>query len=229
MLSWDYVNAAIRPLRFIFWGGILWIFDLTFSTTTGGTGFRCDLLDDTLATILIAVGVFRLARTPIPGKYATVMAFIKGVALASIAETALKHFIFPHPAPLEILLLVLGICQLTATLLFCLAMKWFCRTAGLLKVAASWNVTLLLFCAVYLLPLGLFYLAGLIVILAHGSFNIDLGPAGLLLLPVFAVPLIHLFISTSRLRRTAELGRVAPPAPGGFPVTFPPAEQPPPP
>jgi len=47
MLSWDKVNAAIKPLRFILGRGILWIFDLTSTTTTPGTHTRSDVLDGT--------------------------------------------------------------------------------------------------------------------------------------------------------------------------------------
>ena len=62
MLDWQQVHAAVRPLRLIFWGAsYIWIIDLTFTTTTNGTGFRFDLLDDTLATVMISVAVFRLA------------------------------------------------------------------------------------------------------------------------------------------------------------------------
>ena len=45
--------------------------------------------------------------------------------------------------------------------------------------------------------------------LAGESFNVDLGPAGLVLQVVFAIPLIHLFVATSRMARAAEAG-VAP-------------------
>jgi len=204
MLSSDHIHAAIKPLRLIFWGGILWIFDLTFSTTTNGSGYRCDVLDDTVGTILIAIGVFRLSRAGVHGNYSTLMLIVRLTILASIIETAMKHFIFAYPAPLDFLLNVLGLCQLTAIILFCVAMKQFCAEANLQKVAASWQVTFLLFCFIYVLPLGFMYLAALIALLAGTSFNVNLGVAGLLLLPVFAAPLIHFFVSTSRMRRAAD-------------------------
>jgi len=222
MIPWDDVRAAIKPLRFIFWGGILWIFDLTFTTTTNGTGFRCDVLDDTVGTILITVGVFRLAKAPVPGKYSAVMSFVKAVAIASIGETAMKHFIFEHPAPLDFVLSVLSLCQLAATILFCLAMKWFCDAAALPRPAASWKLTFLLFCFIYALPLGFFYMGSLLAIVGQTSFNVDLGIGGLLLLPVFALPLIHLFVSTSRLKRAAESGIAGDLGQRGFPVVLPP-------
>ncbi|WP_308494902.1 hypothetical protein, partial [Mycobacterium kansasii] len=35
-------------------------------------------------------------------------------------------------------------------------------------------------------------------------FHVDLGPAALLLLPVFGIPLIHFFVSTTRMKTDAE-------------------------
>jgi hypothetical protein len=180
------------------------------------------VLDDTVGTLLITFGVFRLARAPVPGRYASVMTFIKIVAVASVVETAIRHFVFPQQPGLALLLGALGLCQLAATILFCLAMRWFCEEAGLPQVAQSWRLTFLLFSFIYALPLGFSYVASLIAMATNASFHINLGPAGLLLLPVFAVPLIHLFVSTSRMRRAAESGTAGLiPTPGGFPVILP--------
>ena len=59
------VNQAITPLRLIFWGGLLCIFDFHLTQTTNGHGFKFDVLSDALGSILIAVGVFRLGAIPI--------------------------------------------------------------------------------------------------------------------------------------------------------------------
>ena len=223
MLSWQDVHVAVKPLRLIFWGGLLCILDLTFSSTTNGSGYRCDVLDDTVGAVLITFGVFRLGRAPVPGAYAGVMRFVKVVAVASIVETAIKHVIFDEPAVLTLALTVVGLCQLAATILFCLAMRWFCEEAGLPLVAGSWRVTFWLFCLLYAAPLAVLYVASLFAAAAGTSFNVNLGPAGLLLIPVFLIPMIHLFVSTSRMRRAAERGAAMPP-PGGFPVILPPQE-----
>lgn len=206
MLSWQQVHAAVNPLRFIFWGGILWIFDLTFTYTINGTGFRLDILDDTVGTLLITFGIFHLASAPVGGRYRTAMTFVKAVALLSVVETVIKHFVFEYPAPLTFFIGVLAVCQLAATVVFCMAMKRFCEEAALADVARSWRITLILFWLIYALPLGIFYLASLGAMAAGTSFSLNLGIGGLLLLPVFAVPLVHLFVSTSRMRRAAEKG-----------------------
>ena len=223
MLDWQQVHAAVRPLRLIFWGALIWIIDLTFTTTTNGTGFRFDLLDDTLATVMISVAVFRLARAPVPRPYPAVMAFIKVVAILAVCDTALRHFVFDRPAILAFASESIGLGELIATTLFCLAMKWFCQAAALPRPAASWRVTFLLFVIIYALPLGVLSILALISLITdRPPLQVNLGAPGLLLLPLFIVPLVHLFVSTSRMRRVADAG-VTPldHAAGGFPVVIP--------
>jgi hypothetical protein len=91
------VRQAITPLRMIFWGGLLCIFDITFSQTTNGQGFKCDILDDTLGAILITVGVFKLSAIAVPGRYATVMGFVRIVSVLAVLNTIRAHFIMPLP------------------------------------------------------------------------------------------------------------------------------------
>lgn len=208
------VKRAVTPLRLIFWGGLLCIFDFTFSQTTNGQGFKFDILNDAVGTILIAVGVFRLAEIPVHSRYATVMKFLRVVSVLAVLEAILDHFIISLPPAFYFALNLFGLVTLAAIVAFCVAMRWFCEAAHLGEAARSWNVTTALFVIIYLIPLGLFYLAAAAAIVTGKSFNIDLGPAGLILLPVFAIPLVHLFVSTSRMKRGAETPGHLPPGPG---------------
>jgi hypothetical protein len=211
MLSTQHVRAAVTPLRWIFIGGIFWIVDVRINSF--------DVLDDTLGTLLITVGVFRLAAAPVGGKYRKVMIFVEIVAVASVVETAIKHFALLGPAVLLFPFGLLGLCQLAAIILFCLAMRWFCQEAGLPKVARSWQVTFVLFCLLYALPLGFSYVATMVAAVSHRSFDIDVGRWGLVVLvPALLIPMIFLLVSTSRMRRAAERGVAEVPPPGGFPV-----------
>jgi hypothetical protein len=219
MLSWQHVQTAIRPLRWISIGGIFWIVDITL---TFNRGFRLDILDDTIGTLLITFGVFRLAAIPVGGHYRAVMNFVKVVAIASVVETAMKHFVFVPSTGLAVVLNILGLSQLAATILFCLAMNWFCMEAGMPQVARTWRITFVLFCVIYALPLGFAYFASFVAMTGGTSFHANVGPWALLLLPVFLLPVVFLFVSTSRMRRAAELGAAGqPPPPGGFPVVLP--------
>jgi hypothetical protein len=188
----------------IFWGGLLCIFDITFTQTTNGRGFKCDILDDTLGAILIAVGVFRLSAIAVHGRYATVTRFVQVVSVLAVLNTIRAHFIMPLPPLVHVVLNLFGLVTLVAIVAFCIAMRWFCVEAGLVAAARSWSVTTWLFVLIYLFPLGLLYLVTAVAMASGQSFNVNLGPAGLLLVPVFAVPVVHLFVSTSRMKHGAE-------------------------
>lgn len=198
------VKQAIIPLRLIFWGGLLCIFDFTFSQTTNGRGFKFDVLNDALGTILIAVGVFQLSALPVQDRYGTVMKFVQVVSVLAVLDAIRDHFIMPLPPVVHFALNLFGLVTLAAIVAFCVAMRWFCEEAHLLEASRSWSVTTVLFVVIYLVPLGLLYVLTAVAIASGTSFNLNLGPVGLLLLPVFAIPLIHLFVSTSRMKRAAE-------------------------
>ena len=67
-------------------------------------------------------------------------------------------------------------------------------------------MTTILFLCVYALPLGILYAIGLFTTAMGTRFNLNLGPAALLLIPVFLIPPIHLFMSVSRMSREAQGG-----------------------
>jgi hypothetical protein len=203
------VKQAITPLRLIFWGGLLCVFDFTFSETTNGWGLKFDVLDDVLGTILIAVGVFRLSASPVHDRYATMMKFVQVMSLLAVLDAIRDHFIMPLHPVVQFVLSLFGLITLAAIVGFCIAMRWFCEATNLLEASRSWSTTTLLFVIIYLVPLGLFYVITAGTIASGTSFDLNLGPAGLVCFPVFVIPFIHLFMSTSRMRRAAETMAVA--------------------
>ena len=208
------VKQAITPLRLIFWGGLLCLFDLNFSQTTNGRGFKFDLLNDAVGAVLIAVGVSRLSAAPVPGRYPTAMTFVLVVSILAVLNTVRAHVILPLPPAVQVLVSLFGLVTMAALVSFCVAMRWFCETARLPGAARSWAVTTGLFVVIYLVPLGLFYVVSAGATAVGKSFHFNLGPAGLLVLPVFAIPLVHFFVSTSRMRRAAEAVAVVDPEEG---------------
>ena len=132
------------------------------------------------------------------------MNFVAVAAALSVLDAILAVFSVPLAPAVSLLINVFGLVALAAIVGFCLAMRWFCEAGQLAAAARSWSVTTGLFVAIYLVPLGLFYAVCILAILAGKSFNLNLGPAGLLLVAVLAIPIIHLFISTSRMKRAAE-------------------------
>jgi hypothetical protein len=204
LLTTDDVRRAVKPLRLIFWGGLLCIFDITFGQTTNGRGFRCDILNDAVGAFLIAWGVFALAEIRVDERYKQAMTFVKIMSVLAVLNAVRAHFVFNMPTLLSFLLTVYGLVSLAAIVVFCIAMRWFCEVAWLPEAARSWQTTTVLFVLIYAVPLGLFNLASCFAILTGKSFHINLGPFALLLLPVFAIPIVHLFVSTSRMAKSAE-------------------------
>lgn len=201
------IRKSVTPLRLVFWGALICIIDITFSQTVNGEGFKIDVLDDTVGAILIAVGVFRLGRIVVDNAYATWMTFVKSMAVVVVIETFFDHFIMRLPEGIGLIKNLLGLAELAAIVVFCWCMRRLCQVSGLSQAAGSWKVTIILFAVVFVAPLALLYLlylAGLVAIVSGKSFNVNLGPGGLLLIPVFIVPVVHLFMSTSRMKRAAE-------------------------
>lgn len=197
------ISRAVAPLRCVFWGGLICVFDITYSVWSGGRGFRIDVLDDAVGALLIAVGVFRLGALPADGRYVAAMVFVRLVAFLAVLDEIRAHVAVQVSTPEFFLLHVFGFVSMLAIVVFARAMRRLCEIHRLHDAASSWSVTTILFVIVYLLPLGLFYGLGAVAIAAGESFRVDLGPAGLVAMPVFAIPLIHLFVSTSRMKRAA--------------------------
>lgn len=193
----------LAPLRGIFWGAVFCLFDFTISETSGSDGWRFDFINDFAGMLMIAWAVFRLSAVEVDARYRIALGFVKIVAVCGCVVALHRHLIYDVPPLISVLEGLYGFLSMAATVVFSVAMQWLSRHGGLARSEQSWRFTTLLFIVIYLLPLGLFHLASLAAVLTGESFHIDLGPAGLLVLPVFFIPLVHFFISTSRMRDEA--------------------------
>lgn len=193
----------LGPLRAIFWGAMLCLIDFTISETAGGEGWRFDFFNDFVGMLTITWAVFRLSAIGVDARYALALGFVKFVAVADCLVALQGHWIYEVPALLSLLIDFQGFLSMAATVIFCVAMQWLSRHGGLERSQRSWRVTTLLFLLIYLLPLGLFHLCSIVATISGKGFHLDFGPAGLLALPVFFIPLVHFFISTSRMRDEA--------------------------
>jgi hypothetical protein len=196
------IQTLITPLRLIFWGGLICVFDFTFSQTS--EGWKFDIINDFVGMLMITWGVYQLGKIGLHDRYRTAMLFVRIIATLSCLDAFHDHFIYDTPPLILFLLSVLSIAAMVATVVFCIAMRWLSSEAGLQRSERSWRTTTLCFVFIYLIPLGLFYCAAAIAIATGTSFHLNLGLAGLLLMPVFCIPLIHLFVSTSRMKADAE-------------------------
>ncbi len=119
------------------------------------------------------------------------------------------HFVFQSPMLLSVLLSLLGLVTLCAVVMFCGCMIKLASAFSLHRSAESWLTTRWLVIVLWVIPLGVLDLLGLGALLAGQSFHWDVGLLSVPILVVLAVPLVHLFISTSRMRHEAQRQDVA--------------------
>jgi hypothetical protein len=200
----DIVHA-VRPLRHVFWGALLVLLDVAFTLTSGGEGFRIDLLNDTVGMALITAAVARLRGIPVSASYAARMKFVHWVSILAVIASAIDHLIFARPWLLTFLWQILGMAEIVALLLFCACMRDLCVEGLLAEAGRRWRTTLALFVALYGMPFGLLQIAGIITVLTGGSFHIDLGVGALVIGAIFFVPLVSFFRATSTMARSAEM------------------------
>jgi hypothetical protein len=190
------VESLVGPLRLVFWGGTFCVLDVKLN------GF--DLFNDVLGALLIAWGVLRLGCSQIHERYRLAMLFVQVMALLYVIQAVNAYVRYELPRPLTFLVHVYGIAKLAATVVFCVAMRWMCSVTGLTRSERSWKTTEILFVAIYLVPLGLTHMVWLICLITGGSFEFRFGWPALIFIFIFFVPLMHLFVSTSRMRAEAR-------------------------
>lgn len=198
------IHTTVKALRLIFWGGLICIFDFTITSTVNGEGWKLDIINDLVGMIMITWGVRQLCGMSVQPSYQTAIYLVLAVSVLSCLEALHAHWIYDVPPLISFLLSVHGVLSMAAIVVFCVAMRWLCREFGLARAEESWKITTWLFVGIYLIPLGFFHGSAAITIATERSFNINLGPVGLLLIPVFCIPLVHLFVSTSRMKNDAE-------------------------
>ena len=163
-LSREDVAGTIAPLSFIFWGGLLCILDFTISSKVNGEGFKVDLLNDFVGMLLITYGIFKLSAVQVHDRYSSAMGFVKIVAVLATLKALHDHLIYRTPEMLSVLFALLGLAELIAVVVFCVATRWFSREAQMENSARSWTTTIWLVTLIYLIPLGFFYAAGAVAL-----------------------------------------------------------------
>jgi hypothetical protein len=83
-------------LRLVLWGSVLCAIDITSKFQSGGYGIAIDFVNDLVGTLMVAMGVFRLARVEVDGRYRTLMTFVQVVAAIAVLNAVRQHVIFPE-------------------------------------------------------------------------------------------------------------------------------------
>jgi hypothetical protein len=197
------IQAAITPLRMIFWGGLLCVLDFKFNETRNGEGWSFDVLSDAVGVLLILIGVIRLreigpgpgmARAP-SGK----LGFAAFAAVLALGKAIHGHFLYRVPDEMTLILTTVSLLSLVGIVGFCTAMQDMCRDWGLDRSRGKWRATAILFGFIYVAPLGLLYVYMAAAQLSGEPFRLNLGPEGMLLIIPLLIPLVMLFSSTSTM------------------------------
>jgi len=203
------ISRVVSPLHAVFWGGILCIIDVYISVSANENGWRLDLLNDFLGMVLITWGVIRLAGMNVDARYGKALVFVSIVAGLSCLEALHAHRVYQVPPLLSFMLSLLGLAQAAAVVVFCMAMRWLSTAGHLVASARSWRTTTWLFAILCGIPMGLVGAAAALAIAVGWPVEYELNPGeeslGLMVsvLIIVAIPIIHLFVSTSRMKREA--------------------------
>ncbi|MHC4714994.1 MAG: hypothetical protein ACYTAN_17265 [Planctomycetota bacterium] len=191
-------TRVITSLRLVFWGGLLVVLDLTI--TSGG--FTVDILNDFVGMILVSVGVWRLSEIRFDERYTSAMTFARVVAVIATIGCFIKMIMPGLPPVLALLIQMFQVITVIALVAFCISMRRLCDAGMLSRAAASWKMTTALVVLMYLVPLVLALGPSIAMGIQGKTYKYDIGffPA-LLLVAVFLIPLVHFFVSTSRMKR----------------------------
>jgi hypothetical protein len=152
---------------------------------------------------MIIWGTYRLAMMAVSQRYTIAMSCMVAVALLSCLEAIHGVFLYDTPRVVIFILHMFGYVAWVATATFCVAMRWFCKDAGLLKSAGSWKTTTLLSVLVHLIPFCLLRIADVIAKITGESFYIELGPFFLPYTLMYCVPFADLYVSMWRMKSEA--------------------------
>jgi hypothetical protein len=133
------IGYVRRALQLIGWGVLLCIFDLWFSRTTNGVGYRIDLLSDAVGLLLILIGVWRLGTVYVCDTYRRLMLFVRlGAALGLLAALD-AHYIRPVAPATAFFWSLAGWLSGLGVVGFCLAMGLLWRSLGPARLADHWR------------------------------------------------------------------------------------------
>jgi hypothetical protein len=220
------LKRAVLPLRFVFWGAVVNIVDITLRSEIG----PIDLISDAAGMALVLAGTAKLARLRVDETYRKGTLFAAVVAALSLIRELVAYFPRWKAEPFvrgygELV----GLLEVAAMGVFCAMMVRLARSAELPDVAADWRRTLIWFLWIEVGLLGLLRAATTLWLLAGRprlplpAFDLSFWiVALLLLLGLLLWPWIRFFLSTNRLsyalRLKAWRRSLKPPAPGRRPA-----------
>jgi len=205
------LQTVIPALTLIFVGAVICAIDFTFKFN----GVGCDVFNDVIGTILIAIGVFRLAPLRVHERFELAMLFVRVAAILAIFNAFLGNFSLSGWA-FSLGRSTMNLIALAGIIVFCFAMHWLSLAAGLREAARSWLWTTLLFGVFTIIPVGLAALSVFVALIFGTTFHFNsttlipgfiAGSFCCMMLVIWAVsliPVVQFYLSVTRMRQEAE-------------------------
>jgi hypothetical protein len=123
------------------------------------------------------------------------------IAWLSVATSLDGMFRYHRPLPLAVANMILVVARVASAVAFTFTIGQLCERSGLRDAARSWRMTSCLLVGGNAIPATALQAVCLFAIAVGSRFHFDLGIAGVVLIPIFAAPVVHMFASISRLER----------------------------
>jgi hypothetical protein len=198
--AWTARNALGK----IFWGTLICVLDFHFSQTSNGSGFKFDVINDVVGTVMIAWGLGQLAPLVADSTYVGIMRFCGAVAAMAVIDALLDHIVTPWPPPVRVIWVAFSLLCLASIYRFCFAMRLFCGSVALLREEESWQSSQGLFLWLNVVPALILHAVSLPWLLSHGQRRLEIGPIAIVIVIVGFIPLVHILLSISRTRKALE-------------------------
>ncbi|MFC1555811.1 hypothetical protein ACFL67_01890 [candidate division KSB1 bacterium] len=175
----DVLDAkkTITPLRFIFWGMVLFFFDHTIRTDPPVMKF--DIISDLAGAVLIVYGLWKINGLDFQGKHKFYLKFALGTGFLLIFDAFQGHFILPPEKYIMYFAIkhsVVYLFQVIAFVFIASTLAWLCRETFSQITQKIWKVIKYSYLIVHL-PYLLSLLIGTITVLIAGvdvsEMNVD--------------------------------------------------------
>jgi hypothetical protein len=132
-------GSARRAFQMIIIGALICFIDLTYSHTINGVGYRIDLVNDAVGTLLIAAGIWRLAAVYVSDRYRRLMAFVRLATAAAVLLAIRSHWIGPVGPAARVFWWLTDTLASMGTPAFFLAMSMLWRSLAPPRLAPHWR------------------------------------------------------------------------------------------
>lgn len=189
------MKTIVSDLKLIIIGALLVMFDFHFSSTTNGTGFKIDFLNDFIGACMIYLAVSRMSKIEIKNKaYYTHMRFVTLAAILLIGISIYDFFLLKESIYLEFFMECIGVIITVGVLLFFAAMTYFTEEKQLENSFKKMKIARNLIFWTYVLPTFIFMIPIIGSLLSSDTvFNFNYtGGLGITILILFLfVPIFY--------------------------------------